>query len=616
MDQQTGGDTLKIRQTVSASMSLLDPRSRRRFILAAISQTLLSAMDLLGIGAVGVAGTVAISVLQSNTLPPTIEQALGAVGLDGLSGTQFLILLVVVAVALFTSKSALAAWLLHKQLKFIARCSQQVSLGLANKLLKQPLVRIQRRGSAETIYALTDGVTSAVVFTLGQALVAVAELSLLVIVGVAMLAIEPFSAICALLFFVLIGFGLHKIFGIVSMRAGSAFADGKVDCHQTLNESIGAYRELSLSGNMPSLLSRFGAARWRTDDAAATLTYVTQINRYVMETAVVFGIVLIVGVQLAFKDPVSAAGSIALFLAAALRLMPSLLRLQLSLGTIKASGGQATRTYDLARDLDSAPEVDAESNTASVVEGKFYPSIQISGVSFRYDRGEDWTIKDLTIDIPAGSRIGLAGKSGAGKSTIVDLMLGVMQPDLGSINIGGLPPRSAARNFPGKISYVPQQVFLVKSSIAENVALGLAPGEYSEQGVWAALEQAQLADFVSSLPAGLATQVGENGIELSGGQRQRIGLARAFYTEPQVLVLDEATSSLDADTENAITESIASIPRNVTLIVIAHRLATMRELDRVILISDGRCEASGTFDQVRALSPDFERQTSLLGLSR
>jgi len=210
--------------------------------------------------------------------------------------------------------------------------------------------------------------------------------------------------------------------------------------------------------------------------------------------------------------------------------------------------------------------------------------------------------------------VALVGSTGAGKSTLTDVILGVLEPDEGSVLISGVPPRQAIERWPGAISYVPQQVALVFGSVRDNVALGLPREAVDDELVWEALERARIARFLRDSREGLDTMIGERGVRLSGGQRQRLGIARALYTRPLLLVLDEATSALDAETEQAIVSTLNDLEGEVTTITVAHRLATVRRADQLLYLRKGRIEARGTFEEVRSAVPDFDRQASLLGL--
>ena len=197
---------------------------------------------------------------------------------------------------------------------------------------------------------------------------------------------------------------------------------------------------------------------------------------------------------------------------------------------------------------------------------------------------------------------------------MIDVLLGVLNPDVGRILISGLPPLLAISKWPGAVSYMPQDVVIAAGTIRENVALGYPPEAATDELVWNALKVAQLESFIADLPDGIDTQVGERGTKISGGQRQRLGIARAMFTRPQLLVLDEATSSLDGETEAGISAAIHALRGSTTVVMIAHRLSMIRNADMIVYLSEGRILATGTFEEVRIAVPDFDRQAKLMGL--
>ena len=220
----------------------------------------------------------------------------------------------------------------------------------------------------------------------------------------------------------------------------------------------------------------------------------------------------------------------------------------------------------------------------------------------------------MTLAIPSGASVAFVGPSGAGKTTIIDVLLGVLNPDTGNVSISGLPPLLAVAKWPGAVSYVPQDVVIAAGTIRENVALGYPLETATDELVMSALRVAHLDKFVAELPNGVDTQVGERGAKISGGQRQRLGIARAMFTRPHLLVLDEATSSLDGETEASISEAIHDLRGSTTVVMIAHRLSTVRNADIVVYLSEGRIKATGTFEEVRTAVPDFDHQAKLMGL--
>jgi len=250
----------------------------------------------------------------------------------------------------------------------------------------------------------------------------------------------------------------------------------------------------------------------------------------------------------------------------------------------------------------------------SFVYDGFEANISLTNVNFKYPGSNSNIFNDLNLSITAGKFVAIAGHSGSGKSSLVDLLLGLHEPNSGSALISGLGTPEVIKKWPGVIGYVPQVIGLVDGSIKENLSLGFEVNTFTDNQYWDALNQAQLKTFVEELPGQLNFEVGEGGSRLSGGQRQRLGIARALLTKPKLLILDEATSALDSQTELEISQSIHKLRGEVTTIMIAHRLSTIKLADMVVYLEDGGIRATGTFEEVRTKVPDFESQAELQGL--
>jgi len=289
------------------------------------------------------------------------------------------------------------------------------------------------------------------------------------------------------------------------------------------------------------------------------------------------------------------------------------LRVQQGAIYIKSSLGSAKPTLKLLSEL---PEL--KNNEEIPLYKEEYPGlvadIQISGLSFTYPGTNLPALVDVNLVINSGTSCAIVGPSGAGKTTLADVVLGVFQPSNGEVLIGRQKPLDIIRIYPGAIAYVPQDVSIIQGTIRDNIALGFPAIEATDSRINATIEIAGLAEFVRSLPMGIDTEVGPRGSKLSGGQRQRLGIARALFTQPKLVVLDEATSALDGQTELDVSEAIANLRGHVTVITIAHRLSTVRNADKVIYMEDGKMIAAGTFEEVRSRVPDFDKQAKLMGL--
>jgi ABC-type multidrug transport system fused ATPase/permease subunit len=632
LDPTTGtpiGEAVRDRtviESVRSSLSLLTKRDRRLFSLASLAQMALSLLDLTGIALIGAIGAVAVSGIDPNALPGQLDEWKDRFGLGALSASQLIGLLSVSAVFLLLLKTLLSALITRRMLHFLANRQADVSVRMARKILSRQLLEVQRWSTAEVLYALTGGVSAAITSLLGAALVIVTESFLFIVIGVGLLIVDPVLTIVSALFFAVIVYFLQVWLGRASARNSTVQANRSMSTITTVSEALTTYRETTVLHRRDFYVDRFDRLARESANAGATNAFLAEIPKYVLESALVLGGFTLAIVQFLTKDLAAAAATVGLFLAAGFRIIPALLRLQGAGITIRSAAAAARKTYELAfwfqlRDGSgergnriSERQALAVRERIAAGHGDFLAQVEVTGVSVTYPEADRPAVSEASVSVSPGKSLALVGSTGAGKSTLADIILGVVDPDFGSVTISGVSPREAVSTWPGAVAYIPQTVGLTEGTIRENVALGLPVLAIDDSMVWEALERAHLAQFLRHTREGLDTIVGERGVRLSGGQRQRLGIARALYTRPRLLVLDEATSALDAETEQAITETLRELEGAVTTITIAHRLATIRFADQVVFMRDGVIEARGTFEEVRSSTPDFERQAHLLGL--
>ena len=339
------------------------------------------------------------------------------------------------------------------------------------------------------------------------------------------------------------------------------------------------------------------------------------ISKYVIEGTIIIGAVSVSAIQFLFQDSRNAIATLAIFMAAGTRIAPAVLRVQQGSVSIKSSLGSAKPTLRLLSEL---PELERNEDIPAYIQEYhgLVADIQITDLSFTYPGVNRAALTDVNLSVNSGTTCAIVGPSGSGKTTLADLILGMFQPSTGRVLIGGQEPLDLIRRYPGSIAYVPQDVSIIQGTIRENIALGFPSLEATDSRVNAAIKIAGLTEFIRSLPKGIDTEVGPRGSKLSGGQRQRLGIARALFTRPKLIIFDESTSALDAETETKVASSINSIPYETTMVIIAHRLSTIQKADTVAYVDNGRLVAKGTFNEIRRLVPDFDNQAKLMGITQ
>jgi ABC-type multidrug transport system fused ATPase/permease subunit len=586
-----------------------------------VIQVLLALLDLVGVLLIGLVAALSASAISGQD-PPVIGGLLDAVGLGSVESSRLIVVIAALAGTVLIAKSVFSFLLVRRSYRFLANRQAMVSSHLSELLLARPLLDVQRRSSQETVFALTAGVNSATIGVLGGAVVVAAEAAMLIVLAVGLLVVDPTLALFTIVFFALVGLTLNQVLGSWARRLGTQLSTAEIASMISIQDAVRTYREVSVSGRRGLFVERFQALRWRAALVQADVQVMNQVSKYVFEVALIVGGAALVVSQAFGREIVAAVAVLAVFLAAASRIMPSLLRMQQAVLGIRTSAGAAVSTFELHNELQGSDKdltVDPELR-ARVLEGvtngyrHFVPKVAVSDARLTYPGADRPAVDGVSFEVGEGTSLALVGPTGAGKSSIADLILGVIRPDSGAVLVSGLDPSVAIEKWPGAIAYVPQDIAVINGTVRDNVALGLPDYVIVDELVWDSLSRAHLSGLLESERDGLDTIVGENGVRLSGGQRQRLGLARALYTKPRLLVLDEATSALDAETERAVSDALQELEGQVTLILVAHRLATIRNCSQVAYVEGGRIAALGDFDSVRREQPNFDRQAHLLGL--
>jgi ABC-type multidrug transport system fused ATPase/permease subunit len=597
----------------------MNARDRFFLVVFLIIQISLTGLDVMGVLLIAVIATVATSAVQETQPNSMIIQFLELFNLSDLTPQQVALTLTIIATLLLIAKSLLGFYFTKRSLTFLSSRDANISSRMSRAILKQNLEELRSLSSFEYQNAITLGSSAVTSGLISQGSLLISELILQLVLLTTIFIFSPVISIGVFLYFSLFLIVLTIKLGRTAKFVSQQMTELNISTSKNLFDALQNYRIVTTTQSQHFFSTRIKESRVRIAKFGVNQSMLNVWSKYVFEVALLLAVVIFAGYAFVNFSASEAAALLAIFLASAYRIAPSIMKVQSSIVNIKGSLGSAKVFFDV---YDHVKKYWIEYENADIALNNHpledcpvgSPLINFDQISFQFQDSDKLVLRDVTFIVNKGSKIGLVGPSGAGKSTLIDLLIGALLPTTGCVSLLNLPARDSIQKKLVRIGYVPQEVILIAGSIKENIAFGRDLEGVDDSIIWKVLDSVSLSTWVQGLPLQLETKIGEFGSKISGGQRQRIGIARALFTQPDILVMDESTSSLDAETEKSIMDFIMTLSKDITLIVIAHRLSTVTQMDELYYLSNGSILASGNFKELRQMVPNFDTQAKLMGL--
>lgn len=573
----------------------------------------LSFLDVISVIILGVTASLLARNIQGQGPGDRTSQILDFLGMADANLSTQVMFLGLISLFFLIFKSASIFFITKRIFLFMANQSNLISSRIIENILSMQINKVYLRSSQEHIYIINRGTSHLTMGVLGNSFNLLADTVLLGALIVTLLIADIQTGSLTLIVTVVTIAFLYQLTSAKSKKLSKEAEELGVENNQLVVEFIGSLREIITRNTGAVYKQNIFKAKNSAARIAAELKLLPMYSRSLIEISILTVFLLVALIQFSLSEPSRAVAHLALYLAASSRIAPAMIRIQQGLVSIGNSIGASITTLNLL--TDDVPK----HNKSNLIENKstskvLVPRVTFENVNFRYADHKKWNLQDATLSIEPNSYVGIVGPSGAGKSTLIDLLFGLLEPTSGKILIGGLPPRDAVSVWSSQFGYVPQKPFLAKTTILNNILLGLEPNTDNIIKAEKALDKVGLSEFVSSLEGGLNHLLEEGGSNLSGGQKQKLGIARALVSNPKVLVLDESTSSLDAKSEHSISQTLQELKKHLTLIVVAHRLSLVREADQLFYLEGGRIVSTGTFNELKLDNKEFKRQAEVLGL--
>ena len=601
--------------------AVADREDKRRIFWLALVYSLISVLDLIGLYFIAV-----FTLLLVETSERSAQTLLFGNSIRDLSevfGSNPAAIIGSLGAFFLLSKSFASFFILRLIYSFLGKLQGKLSELFTYSYFNLEIHEIVADSPQRASFLLSRGVGILTLGILGPSIAIVAESALLVTLSVVLLVSSPGATVISLLFLGLAAFAIQASTKSWIRIVGQAMSSSVVRGETIAHETLASYRQLFVLNRLPEIVQKVSGFWTSGSTAQAESQMINQVPKLAYEVVLVLSVAVFGVLQFYLSSDSAIGPTVAIFLVSTARMIPSILRLNSSLISIQTSAAELRDFSILLWKLARRPAFSAGArnlDSESAIEGPafgliFEPSMKLVDVSVSFGGDpEDLALKEISLEIKPGTRCAIVGETGAGKSTLLDVILGIRQPDAGTVTVSGTTPKNAIVNWPGKIALVPQKVGAFDGTIAENVAFGIPLNLIEPDRVLEALRAARLEMMAEDFKADFEHQIVNSSRTLSGGELQRLGLARALYSQPELLVLDEVTSSVDSVSEAEIRGSIVDLGRTVSVIAVSHSLPFVAGFDRFVYLEQGRLISQGTMSEVRREVSRFDKQLLDLGL--
>lgn len=595
-------------QTLKKILFFLSPKERKRAALLLVMMVIMAVLDMIGVASIlpFMAVLANPNLIETNEILNTMFKGSSILGVE--SNQQFLFFLGTLVFLLLITSLTFKAFTTYVQVSFVRMREYSIGKRLLEGYLRQPYSWFLNRHSAElgkTILSevgiVIDNALNPLMELLAKGMVTIALIILLILA-------DPMLAI-------IVGFSIGSAYGLIFYfiksyinKTGEERLKNNQLRFNTISEAFGAAKEVKVGGLEETYIKNFSISAQILARTIASSQVIALLPRFILEAIAFGGVLLLVLYMMSqtgsFND---ALPIISLYVFAGYRLMPAIQQIYASFTKLTFVGPSLNKLYD---DLMSLKPSEKNEDNDSISLNK---SIILKNIYYNYPGSSRTALKNINLNIPARSTVGLVGATGSGKTSTVDIILGLLEPQSGSLEVDGkIITQYNSKSWQSSIGYVPQQIYLSDDTVSANIAFGVDSKDINEEFVKKASKIANLHEFViNELPNKYQTTVGERGVRLSGGQRQRIGIARALYHNPQAIILDEATSALDNQTEKAVMDAVNNLGNNITIIIIAHRLSTVKKCGKIFLLENGELADQGSFEELINSNEKFRKNVIL-----